>query len=73
MTHRSVAIITSLALGLTVAGCGNTGNMFSGGGPERAFDDRTGPDTEELLDNRPKGLIPDTANANHTGIELLPR
>jgi hypothetical protein len=60
-----LGIIGCLAMGLVTSACGNVGNMFSGGGPERPFDDRVGPDTEALLKNRPKGLIADTANAKH--------
>ena len=73
MYIRSVGLLLCVTLGLLTAGCGNMGNMFSGGGPERPFDDRLGPDTRDLLKNRPKGLLPDTTNAAHTGIKLLPR
>lgn len=67
MRRQGLWIIGIAVLGLTVSACSNIGNMFSGGGPERPFDDRIGPDTKDLLKNRPKGLIADTANARHTG------
>ncbi|RMF09252.1 MAG: hypothetical protein D6763_08095 [Alphaproteobacteria bacterium] len=59
-------IICCLVTLLLTTACSNIGNMFSGGGPERPFDDRVGPDTKTLLKNRPEGLIADTANARHT-------
>ncbi|MEX1147875.1 MAG: hypothetical protein WEB93_05785 [Sphingomonadales bacterium] len=66
-------IIGFIAIGLATAGCSGIGNIFSGGGPERAFDDRVGPDTRELLRDRPEGLLPDTTNVRHGPSSLLPQ
>jgi len=65
-------LVISCFMLISLAGCSNISNMFSGSGQERPFDTVTAPDTKDVLKAKPEGLLADSENAQHTGMPLQP-
>ena len=60
-------VIVLAAVSLTVSACG----IFGGGKDDDiVFDQRTGPNTKQLVEDLPDGLVGDEENARYTNDEL---